>query len=154
MASALAVDPNTGDVLVCGSTTGGLFQRQNSAPSNTSGDDVARQPAAAAGGVAEAYCAKLAAADGKVSFFFMYISRYYHTVQGFTPDVHIHTVAVLNSAGFGCVRYSVWWDALVVKPLGPCACTLIIVSEDVDVWTPRGERCQITRTCERDVINT
>lgn len=74
VASALAVDPTTGDVLVCGSTSGGLFDREGAAI-----DDDFRlplrehQPNAAPGGgegrgKAESFCAKLDAADGKVSF--------------------------------------------------------------------------------------
>lgn len=64
VASALAVDPSTGDVVVCGSTSANI-------PNDDVIDDDAVRGAERQGvqGSSESFCTKLAAVDGQVGRF-------------------------------------------------------------------------------------
>lgn len=66
VASALAVDPTTGDVVVCGSTSGELFPVQVGGGGDPMAGGSSGEEASPSGGKTQSFCAKLAGADGRV----------------------------------------------------------------------------------------
>lgn len=76
MASTLAVDPLTGHVVVCGSTTGGLFEDPKLLPESGSLSTEAKELGNSHD--PEPFCAKLATSDGQVSFRVYFLSSNFY----------------------------------------------------------------------------